>query len=579
MPWHEGGGPVHGAGVTDTRLRVLIIGGYGAFGGRLAALLADRAGLTLLVAGRSREKAVTFCAGLAAAARLEPCAFDRNGDVEARIAALRPDIVVDASGPFQAYGADPYRVARAALAAGASYMDLADGSDFVAGIVALDDTAKRRGLFALSGVSSYPVLSFAAVRRLSGDLATVERFATGIAPSPRARLGLGVIRAIASYAGRPVSRLRDGRPSRGFGLIEARRFTVAPPGVRPLASIRFTLVDEPDLRLLPAQRPALRDTWAGAGPTPEILHRGLSALAWLVRLRLLPSLQPLAPLFHFASDALGWGPHRSGMFVAIEGRTVQGETMRRSWHLLAEGADGPMIPSMAVAALVRRILDGVTPAPGARPATDELELADYAPLFAGRRIFGGVRDDGPGTQALPLYPRLLGDAWAALPAPVRALHEAGPLMAATGLATVERGRNPLARLVAALFRFPRAGVDVPVRVEIAAANGRETWRRDFAGRRFASTQEAGTGRFERLVVERFGPFAFGLAPVVETGRLRLVPCRWTLCGLPMPRALVPRGDAFEAVEDGRFAFDVEIALPLIGRVVRYRGRLQQSAAR
>jgi uncharacterized protein YbjT (DUF2867 family) len=35
--------------------RILILGGYGTFGGRLAQLLAGEEGLTLVVAGRSRE--------------------------------------------------------------------------------------------------------------------------------------------------------------------------------------------------------------------------------------------------------------------------------------------------------------------------------------------------------------------------------------------------------------------------------------------------------------------------------------------------------------------------------------------
>ena len=42
--------------------RILIIGGYGTFGGRLVQLLADETRLTLIVAGRSREKADAFCA-------------------------------------------------------------------------------------------------------------------------------------------------------------------------------------------------------------------------------------------------------------------------------------------------------------------------------------------------------------------------------------------------------------------------------------------------------------------------------------------------------------------------------------
>jgi KR domain. len=38
-------------------MKVLILGGYGTFGGRLAQLLADESSATLIIAGRSYEKA------------------------------------------------------------------------------------------------------------------------------------------------------------------------------------------------------------------------------------------------------------------------------------------------------------------------------------------------------------------------------------------------------------------------------------------------------------------------------------------------------------------------------------------
>jgi hypothetical protein len=82
-------------------LRVLILGGYGTFGGRLARLLADEPRLTLVVAGRSAKRAEAFCAALPARATLMPAVFDRDGDTDAQLVALAPDIVVDASGPFQ----------------------------------------------------------------------------------------------------------------------------------------------------------------------------------------------------------------------------------------------------------------------------------------------------------------------------------------------------------------------------------------------------------------------------------------------------------------------------------------------
>ena len=41
------------------------------------------------------------------------------------------------------------------MAQGIHYLDLADGSDFVAGVCAYDEAARKAGLFVLSGVSSF----------------------------------------------------------------------------------------------------------------------------------------------------------------------------------------------------------------------------------------------------------------------------------------------------------------------------------------------------------------------------------------------------------------------------------------
>lgn len=93
-------------------------------------------------------------------------AFDRDVDVEHQIRELRPNLVVDATGPFQLYGDNPYRVVNACLACRVNYVDLADGSDFVKGITQFDAEAKAKNIFILSGVSSFPVLTAAVVRHL-----------------------------------------------------------------------------------------------------------------------------------------------------------------------------------------------------------------------------------------------------------------------------------------------------------------------------------------------------------------------------------------------------------------------------
>jgi len=552
--------------------KVLILGGYGTFGRRLAQLLVDDSlPVTVVIAGRSLAKAQRLCAELRSLGTVIPAELDRARDLDQQLRAIAPDLIVDASGPFQAYGENPYRVVEAAIALGIHYIDLSDGADFVRGITRFDDAARASSVFVLAGVSSCPVLTAAVVRRLSAGMARVESIAGGIAPAPHADIGLNVVRAIASYAGKPVTLLRDGRRTSALAFIDSRLFTVAPPGLLPLHARRFSLVEVPDLELLPELWPSLRSVWMGVGTVPEIWLRGLNALAWLVRLRLLPSLRPVATLIHNARTGLAWGEHRGGMFVTVSGALADGAPVERSWHMIAEGDDGPFVPSMAAEVIIRHCLAGRMPKPGARAGVNDVELADYEATFARRRIVTGTRQTPePGE---PLYRRILGDAYATMPQPWQVMHDLKRELTATGVASVARGTGLLARLAAAIVGFPPAGDDIPVQVTFQLKDGRELWQRSFAGQRFASTQEEGKGRSARLLCERFGALSFVMALVIEGERMRLVMRRWSLFGLSLPLVLAPRIDAYEYVEDGRFRFHVEISHPLTGLIVRYRGWL------
>lgn len=549
-------------------MKILILGGYGVFGGRLAELLADLPGLELLICGRDRQRAEAFCASYCGTPTVVPAALDRH-DIADALSRFSPDLVVDASGPFQDYGADRYRVVEACIAAKTDYLDFADGADFVFGIDRFDAAAKAAGIAILSGVSSFPALTAAVLEAMARtmDIVSVEG---GIAPSPFAGIGLNVMRAVVGYAGAPVKLRRGGRDTHGVGLAESMRFTVAVPGRLPLRNIHFSLVDVPDLQLLPRAYPGLADIWMGAGPVPEILHRVLNLLAKARHAFRLPSLEPFSRLFYIVLNLMKFGEHRGGMFVRARG-LADGKPVERSWHLLAEADDGPYIPSMAIEAIVRKWLAGKRPAPGARSSIGALDLADYDALFANRDIHTGFRDHDP---AAPLYRRLLGAAFDTLPEPVRALHASAGAREWRGEAEVRRGRGLLARLAAALIGFPKAAATTPVTVTFTPEGEGERWTRNFGGRRFSSLQSEGRGRNEYLLVERFGPAAFAMALVVEGDRLRLVPRRWTLLGFPMPHFLMPDGPSFETGVDGKFRFDVEIRAPVIGLIVGYRGTLE-----
>lgn len=560
--------------MSGDSLSVLIIGGYGTFGGRLARLLQDEPRLRILVGGRSIAKARAFAGGLGAGssgADVEAVAFDRDGDLAKQLTLIKPDLVVDASGPFQTFEEDGYKVVQACIGLGIDYADIADSTDFVAGIGGLDVEAKAKGVFALSGLSSLPALSFAALDAMAPHFFQIDSVAAGIAPSPHVRIGLNVIRAIATYAGKPVAVLRNGRPASGRWLIDTMRVTVAPPGVVPLRSRKFLLVDAPDLALLPGRLAGLQSSFTGVGTEPQPLQRLLSLAARLVRFGLSPSLLPFSRVLQRASHGFAIGEHRGGMFVRVGGIDKVGRRLTCGWHLIAEGDDGPFIPVIGVEALVRRLLTCVRPDNGARPAAGELRLKDFEARFRRFSITTGIRlecEEAP----LPLYRQILGSAWERLPPAISALH-AGGVRVASGQARIERGGGLLAAIVARVIGFPKAGEDVPVTVRFVADGDKEIWTRDFGGKIFRSVQVEGKGRDRHLLAEVFGPFRVLMAPVPDGNRLQLVVRGWQFLGIPLPMFLAPDGDTYEEERDGRFHFHVEIGGRLTGLVVRYTGWL------
>src|SRR5690606_26951617 len=91
-----------------------------------------------------------------------------------------------------------------------------------------------------------------------------------------------------------------------------------------------------------------------------------------------------------------------------------------------------------------------------------------------------------------------------LPEAVRRLHAVRGTARHAGIATVERGRNPLARLCARIAGLPKAMREVPLTVEFIADGKRETWRRDFGGTRMRTRLAFKGG----LLRERLGPLQF-----------------------------------------------------------------------
>jgi hypothetical protein len=534
-------------------MKILVLGGYGVFGGRLARLLiAD--GHDVVVAGRDAASASAFTRRYGG----EPLVLDRQGDLS-EITHAAPDLLVDAAGPFQAYGADPYRVARFCIAGGIDYADLSDDGEFTAGIAQLHAEAVAAGRFALSGASSVPAISAAAVAELSQGLSEIILIETAILPGNRAPRGRSVVASILHQAGAPLTLWRGGMWRQHRGWSDARRVALA-PGLTRSAS----LIGAPDLKLFPAAFRA-RSVLFRAGLELKPMHWGLALLAWLRGAGLLPNLRSLiGGLLWIARRLDRFGSDRGGMSVDVAGMR-EGTTVRRRWQLVAEDGCGPFIPAIPALALARK-MPGV--APGARACLHDLSLAEIERAMASLPVrFSRSEESTPA-----LFETLLGEKWRQLPASIRRLHSVHDIESFSGRATVTRGKGMIARLAAWLFGFPEAGRNVPLTITKRRTAGGEVWERNFAGRIFRSHLSASP--LPSHCREGFVAFKYELELPVRDGSMHLHVQRGWFLGVPMPSFLLPASESREYDVDGVFHFDVGLYAPLGGSlIVRYQGRL------
>lgn len=418
-------------------MKVLVLGGYGVFGERLSRLLM-RDGHAVTIAGRDAAKPQALAVVLG-------CGWlrmDRNGDLHALAG---HEVVVDAAGPFHAYGEEPYRLPRAAIAAGVHYLDLADNTRFCAGISSLDAEARAAGCCVISGLSSVPALSSAAVRALAGS-DRPEVIDIAILPGNRSPRGLSVIASILSQVGQPMQVWRGGRWVAARGWSAPRSYRL-PGGL----TRQGWQIDVPDLTLFPAHFGA-RTVEFRAGLELAVMRYGLAAFAWLRRWLGIPVNPPVLRAFKLAADLLApFGSGLGGMSVMV----VTGQE-RRFWRLMAEEGDGPFIPAVATRALLRRSMLPI----GAGPALEVITLAEAEAAMADLR----VRTERVTEANMALFPRVLGPSFDTLPEPIKATHLTVDVSHWQGVASVQRGTGLWAGMLGRIFGFPPSGKDVPVAV-------------------------------------------------------------------------------------------------------------------
>jgi hypothetical protein len=173
---------------------------------------------------------------------------------------------------------------------------------------------------------------------------------------------------------------------------------------------------------------------------------------------------------------------------------------------------------------------------------------------------------------LSLYRRLLGARFDALPVRVRELHDVTAMSRWDGRADVECGSGLAARIVVRLLGLPPEGRGQPLSVTFEPVEAREVWTRTFGASVFQSVQDGQDG----LLHERAGPVTFLFALEASGEGLGLVLRDVRVAAVPLPRVAHPSVRTFESERDGRYRFEVEGSLPLVGLIVRYAGWLERA---
>ena len=358
------------------RHTVVVLGGYGVFGGRIARSLARHRNLEVVIAGRNSAAAFRFAAELAAAgAEATTRALTIDLADTSQWPALfteRPDVVVDTAGPFQVRD---YGLAERCVQAGVHYVDIADGRGFVAGIAALDAAARERDVLVVSGASTVPAITTAVVTDLADPGDDIVEIDVGISPGHRGPRGLATVRAILDSCGHAIPSLGGAVRDYGWGGLVHHRY---PP---PVGSRWLSNVDTPDRALWHNRYPELARGSIRAGLEIGFLHLGLWLLAKAVRAGMLRSLAPQAERFIRIADACDrFGSDTGAMHVRVVTRDLTGRLSRRQATLVAERGDGPQIPATPAALLVKKLLSvpgyGPVAARGARPCVDLLTMPE-----------------------------------------------------------------------------------------------------------------------------------------------------------------------------------------------------------
>ncbi|GHB74770.1 saccharopine dehydrogenase [Psychrosphaera saromensis] len=355
--------------------RVLILGGYGNFGKRIAENLSEVKDITIIIAGRNRNKAKKLCQALSlngANAVLESAVIDiYQATFVDELKSLSPDLVIHTGGPFQGQN---YHVPQACISIGSHYIDLADDRRFVCDITSLNDAAKNKDLLVVSGASSVPGLSSTVIDSFIGEFSSLSEIDFAIAPGNKAERGEATVKGILSYTGHPFSAFHNGEWINQYGWMSPRKLNFGSGlGKRWLANI-----DIPDLELFPERYKPVNTVKFQAGLELPLLHFGMVFMAALAKVGLIKDWSKFTkPIFKSSELFKRLGTDKGAMQINLSGLDDTNQVKHIKWTLNANDNIGPYIPTISTIIIAKKLITGSIQTRGATPCLGLYTLEEF----------------------------------------------------------------------------------------------------------------------------------------------------------------------------------------------------------
>ena len=339
--------------------KIVVIGGYGSFGSLISEQLHNSA--NLVIAGRNAATGEKFADSIGSGFVL--CNAKDKGSLQKAISGAF--LVINASGPFVS---NDYLIPQTCIEEKCHYLDLADNREYVKEFNQLDHLAKENGVFACTGASTTPAVTYALVSELSTQSEKIRSIKIYLSAGNKNTAGVSTFESILSYIGAPIQVWRDSQWQlfSGWDLPEMVNFP------QPVGKRFVQLCDVPDLELFPSLFGA-DEVMFKAGVELPIFNIGLSILAQTKKYAPSINLPALTKLLVKTSRLFkNFGSFSGGVLVKLEDHNEHSKSLA-----LVTSTNGPRIPTAPAVLLTKKILSDGPPDHGVFPCLGFISLNEF----------------------------------------------------------------------------------------------------------------------------------------------------------------------------------------------------------